>query len=124
MFGRVRRGELVLAMTGVAGVLAGLVLTVGTKVGVTGPALIVAGVVVAVAGAAQVIRGQVSGVVARQREQGDRLDAILTVPVQPLAGADPFRIGVFRSVLAQAERGDRAGAGHADAAVPPYVPRG
>ncbi len=59
----------------------------------------------------------------RERQQRDRLAAILTVPIQPLGFADPFSIGVFVSVLAEAAQRDRRDAGSADAAVPPYVPR-
>ena len=84
VFVRVRRSDLLLAAIAVAGVLAGLMLTVAAKIGVTGPVLIGVGIVVAVAAAVSGIRAQVAAVVARQHLQSDRLDSILVVPVQAL----------------------------------------
>ena len=124
VFVRVRRSDLLLAAIAVAGVLAGLMLTVAAKIGVTGPVLIGVGIVVAVAAAVSGIRAQVAAVVARQHLQSDRLDSILVVPVQALGEVDPLRIGVFPSALAQSAQRVPPVLGGGARPVPPYVPRG
>jgi tetratricopeptide (TPR) repeat protein len=124
MFARVRRGDLLLAAIALAGIVAGLVLTVAARIGVTGPVLIGAGIVAAAAAAVSGIRAQVVTVVARQDQQRDRLKAILVVPVRVVREVDPFRIGVFPSALAKAAQRGSSAAASPDDVVPPYVPRG
>jgi hypothetical protein len=123
MFARVPRGDLLVAAFALVGLVAGLVLTIAAKIGITGPILIGVGIIAAIAAAVSAIRGQVVAVLARQREQSNRLEAILTVPVQVLGDVDPFRIGVFPSALAEASQPDPPVAGVRES-IPPYVPRG
>ena len=110
---------MVLAAIGLAGVAGGLMLAVGTRVGAAGWLVAGAGIAVAVTVAVQAAWAHIGLLADRQGQQAGSLAAVLTVPVQPLADADPFRIGVFRSVLA--EHASQRGAGPAGS-IPPYVP--
>jgi tetratricopeptide (TPR) repeat protein len=124
---RVRRVDLILAIVAALGIAAGLALTLATKFKAPGWIALAAGVVVGATAAISAVRGQIAPILRRQRLQDDRLKAILAVPIQPIAQADPFRVGVFPSELAdEAQLRQPAGQVGGDAQrhpVPPYVPR-
>ena len=121
---RVRLGDLVLAAVAVAGILAGLALTVAARVGVTGPILIGAGIVAAAAMAVSAMRGQLGPLRNQQVQQRDRLESIWVVPVQAVSEVDPFQIGVFPSALAETTQRTSPIDESAYGTVPPYVGRG
>jgi hypothetical protein len=128
VFTRVRRGDLVLATIALLGLVAGLVLTIGTKIGAPGPILIAVGIVAALAAATTGIRDQVTAVIGRQHQQHERLEAILAIPIEALGDVDPFRIGVFPSTLAESAQLNPPVPGTRDHSapqqIPPYVARG
>ena len=123
MLNRVRASELVLAAVALAGLCAGLVLTITKILGVTGPVLVGVGIVAAVAATVPGVRGQVSQVLRRQSQQAEQLAAVLAVPIRPVDEVDPFTIGVFPSALADEAQLDRPTLTEGQVAVPPYVPR-
>src|SRR5215467_4102427 len=80
------------------------------------------GIAAAVAAVVPSVRGQVSRLLARQRQQAESLAAVLAVD-QPMSEIDPFKIGVFPSVLAERARRDQSSPEVGRGEVPPYVPR-
>ena len=127
MLTRVRRGDVVLTAIAIVGLTAGFALTVATKLRAPGPILIGVGIVAATAAVVNGIRGQLSGVISRQRLQEERLKAILSVPMAPIGDIDPFKVGVFRSSLAENALSNSTAEPTADERLadsfPPYVSR-
>jgi hypothetical protein len=130
MLARVRRGDLALALVALAGLTAGLVLTIAKYLTITGPVVLGVGFVAAVAAVVPGARQVVCRIWSRQNQQEDSLAAIRAVPLQPVSKVHPFKIGVFWSDLADKERGDCDPEERPDrdleqrrSAVPPYVPR-
>ncbi len=91
-----------LAVLAVLGVVAGLALVILAKLQVTGIIVIVLGVLAAAAIAIPKAIEPLEALKERQREQDDRVRAIVVggEPL-PLADVDPFKIGVFRSQIAE-----------------------
>lgn len=123
MLARVRRGDLALTAVALIGLAAGMVLTVAKVLGLTGPVLIGAGIAAAAAALVQGVRSQVAPIKGLDTLQRRRLDAILAVRIQPIGQADPFTIGVFRSILAERAQRDPPKRGETRHVAPPYVPR-
>jgi hypothetical protein len=123
MLARVRPVDLAWTVVALAGLAAGMVLTIVRILGLTGPVLIAVSIVAAVAPVIPGARSLVSDALDHGEKLRDSLDAVLDFEIKPLGEVDPYAIGIFPSDLAQLTWPDKPQQGEVPGAMPPYVRR-